>query len=130
MQVQVDIKYNIFEQQIRIVLASLLHNDIITDNSFNYNRIARNAFDKCQYIILQNEIIRGMTENYIKDAKEYFEKLTDERNGRMYRNEHSITIPSTTEEFAFCITEADYHTKISIFNEFLSEMYKANLDFV
>ncbi|KAJ3000741.1 hypothetical protein HDV02_003543 [Globomyces sp. JEL0801] len=97
----------------------------------DFNRIGRAAFDKCQQLALQTEIMRDFTQKRYDEAKEYFDRLTDERMGRLFRASDNTDIQSVTglNEFAFKISDDDYTTRSNIFNDFLAELFQANQDF-
>ncbi|XJO74599.1 hypothetical protein BDV3_005400 [Batrachochytrium dendrobatidis] len=112
--------------------ASLIQDEIVCGNSIlELNQTARNAFDKCQLQVLQNEIIRDFTQKLTREAQVYFDKLTDERLGKLFRSSGitKITSPTYSDTYAFQISEEDYNTKSSIFNTFLTDLHRASMDF-
>nr|KAJ3423215.1 Aminoacyl tRNA synthase complex-interacting multifunctional protein 1 [Polyrhizophydium stewartii] len=111
----------------------LLQDEIITgEGSLEINRVARGAFDRCQLVVLQNEIMRDYSAKMVRSAQEYFDKLTDERLGRLFRGSDTagVNSPSDAPEFAFRISEEDYNIKMSIFNTFLSDLHHSSVEFL
>lgn len=96
------------------------------------NRIGKSNFEKCIQKSLQIELVRDYTAQKVTKAKEFFERLTDERLGRLFRTTDNIDIPSITNqsELTFRVSEQDYSLKSEIFNEFLSELYNYSVEFV
>eukprot|EP00842_Homolaphlyctis_polyrhiza_P006956 jgi/Hompol1/84/HPOL_002445-RA len=112
---------------------NLLSDDIITTNTnSDVNRVARAAFERCQIIVLQNEIIRDFTAKLVHDGQLYFDKLSDERLGKMFRSVDSVLVASPTDhpEFAFNVSEEDYNSKMSIFNTFLADLHHSSVEFM
>jgi hypothetical protein len=97
----------------------------------DFNRIGKGAFDRCIVSALQSELHRQYTLKKVQEAKEYMEKLTDERIGRLFRASDNIQISSSTgqSEYVFKLTDHDYNIKSEIFNEFLSDLYQAAVEF-
>ncbi|KAJ3269943.1 hypothetical protein HDV01_000789 [Terramyces sp. JEL0728] len=97
-----------------------------------FNRIGKMTYEKYQQNCLQTEIMREYTQRRFADANAYFEHLTDERMGRLFRSSDNVTISSVSgnEELAFKISEEDYNIKSSIFNDFLNELFVASADFL
>lgn len=98
----------------------------------DYDRNGVYAFEKCKHVILQNELLRSFTLNYLTRAKEYFEHLTDERIGRLFRASDNIEIDSIANnpDLAFRLSEIDYGVKSEIFNEFLNDLFEASKEYV
>ncbi|KAJ3322787.1 hypothetical protein HDV06_002648 [Boothiomyces sp. JEL0866] len=97
-----------------------------------FNRIGKISYEKYQQTCLQTEIMREFTQKRFAEANAYFEHLTDERMGRLFRSSDNVTISSIsgTDELAFKISEEDYNIKSSIFNDFLNELFLASADFL
>ncbi|KAH6596262.1 hypothetical protein BASA50_005306 [Batrachochytrium salamandrivorans] len=111
----------------------LLSDDVITGRSLReFNRTSRTMFDKCQATTLQAEIIKDYTYKVAQEAHIYFDQLTDERLGKLFKNNETASITSLTyaSEFLFQISEQDYNTKSAIFNSFLSDLHRGNADFL
>ena len=98
----------------------------------DFDRNGVNVFDKCKQVILQNEILRHFTQNLLNLAKRFFENLTDERLGRLFRTTDNIEINSISNnsELVFRISDEDYTIKSEIFNEFLNDLFEATKDYV
>ena len=98
----------------------------------DFDRNGRNAFDKCKQTILQNEILRNFTHTTLLQAKRYFEHLTDERLGRLFRASDNIEINSISnnQDLVFRLSDEDYSVKSEIFNEFLHDLFEASKDYV
>ncbi|KAJ3313302.1 hypothetical protein HDV04_002286 [Boothiomyces sp. JEL0838] len=96
-----------------------------------FNRIGKITYEKYQQSCLQTEIMRQFTQERFNEATAYFEHLTDERMGRLFRSSDNVTISSISgaDELAFKISEEDYNIKSSIFNDFLNELFLASADF-
>lgn len=99
---------------------------------YQFNRAGKNAFEKCKQIVLQNEIVRVFTQKRLAEAREYFDGLTDERIGRLFRVSDNIEISSITgnPDLAFKMSERDYSAKSEIFSEFLNDLYQTNCEYV
>lgn len=97
-----------------------------------FNRLGRNLFEKCKQMVLQSEISRHFTMTSLTNAKRYFDRLTDERIGRLFRSSESIETNSVSgaHDLIFKISDRDYGVKSDMFNQFLTDMYEASSDFV
>ncbi|KAJ3088326.1 hypothetical protein HK102_009028 [Quaeritorhiza haematococci] len=60
------------------------------------NRLAQTMFERCQVSVLQTELIRTYTLELYRQAKLYYDKLSDERTGRLFKHLETLTeIPYT-----------------------------------
>ena len=83
-------------------------------------------------MILQNEIIRNFTHHTLLTARKYFDSLTDERLGRLFRSSENIEINSVSHntDLVFRLSDEDYNLKSELFNEFLNDLYDATKEYV
>ena len=97
-----------------------------------FTRMGKNSFEKCKQIVIQNEFCRSFTQKILTSAREYFDNLTDERIGRLFRSSENIEVSSVTgnPDLVFKISSQDYSIKSEIFNEFLDDLYQASADYV
>lgn len=81
---------------------------------------------------LTNEILRSYTSNIVSHTKVYFDLLTDERTGRLFKNKPLIQAPSETGNsmYAAEITEEDYNAKSAILLSFVAELYQSSKSYV
>ncbi|KAJ3307179.1 hypothetical protein HDV03_002690 [Kappamyces sp. JEL0829] len=98
----------------------------------DFTRIGKNSFEKCKQFVLQNEIMRHFTQKRLVAARDYFDRLTDERIGRLFRSSDNIEISSVTgqPDLAFKVSNQDYSIKSEVFNQFLDELYQASTEYI
>ncbi|KAJ3140712.1 hypothetical protein HDU90_008015 [Geranomyces variabilis] len=111
----------------------LLRDSMVTATvDFDFNRIAQALFDKCQVTVLQTEIMRECTLQLIRLARSHHDHLADERTGRLFKVYDSIDVPSLTghKSFAYRLGEEDYAAKTGIINEFVRDLWKANVAYL
>ncbi len=68
------------------------------------------------------------TANIASHTKTYFDLLTDERTGRLFKNKSLVRAPTETgsSEYAAEITEEDYNAKSTILVNFVAELYQSS----
>ncbi|KAJ3155281.1 hypothetical protein HDU86_004371 [Geranomyces michiganensis] len=105
---------------------------VIATVDFDFNRIAQALFDKCQVTVLQTELMRQCTLQLIQHARSHHDHLADERTGRLFKVYDSLDVPSLTghKSFAYRLGEDDYAAKTQLINEFVRELWKANVAFM
>ncbi|KAI8912985.1 hypothetical protein DFJ77DRAFT_63797 [Powellomyces hirtus] len=111
----------------------LLRDQMVTATvDFDFNRIAQALFDKCQVTVLQTELYRECTLQMIRQARSHHDHLADERTGRLFKVYESIDVPSLTgqKSYAFRLGEEDYAAKTGMVNEFVRDLWKANVAFM
>ncbi|KAJ3223363.1 hypothetical protein HK099_001239 [Clydaea vesicula] len=88
------------------------------------SRIAQVTFDRYQLNVLSEELLRLYTYNCFTAIKCYYEKLSDERSGRLFKSV-SLIKPSTTGDanFGFHISEEDYNAKSALLNNFVNDLH-------
>jgi hypothetical protein len=98
----------------------------------DFDRGGKGVFQKALQVVLQSEILRFFTLKKLKKAKENFERLTDERIGRLFRASGNVEVTgvSGSPELAFKISDRDYNIKTELFNRFLTELYESSKDYV
>ncbi|KAJ3193176.1 hypothetical protein HK101_005301 [Irineochytrium annulatum] len=108
--------------------AFLLRDEIVTSTvDMEFSRISQAAFDRCQISVLQAELGRLYTLQIIRQAKVYYDRLSDERSGRLFKIYDSVDIPSVSPDraFGFRISEDDYAAKSAIVQNFVEDLYRA-----
>ncbi|KAI8821098.1 uncharacterized protein EV422DRAFT_53275 [Fimicolochytrium jonesii] len=107
----------------------LLRDEMVTATvDFDFNRIAQALFDRCQVAVLQTELQREYTFKLIRQTRIFYDRLADERTGRLFRVYDSLDIPSSTanKAFAFRMTEDDYAVKTAMIHDFVKDLWRAN----
>ncbi|KAJ3131654.1 hypothetical protein HK100_006143 [Physocladia obscura] len=96
------------------------------------NRMSMSAFEKCQITTLLGELGRIYTTILLRNAKQYYAQLVDERTGKLFKIYEHIEVLSHTGEkqFAFQVTDKNYTTKSLILQGFIDDLYKANTLFI
>ncbi|RKO94360.1 hypothetical protein BDK51DRAFT_14745, partial [Blyttiomyces helicus] len=105
---------------------------VMSTVDFDFNRIAQAAFEKCQTTILQDELLREYTRHLFRLARTYFDRLTDERTGRLYKIYESIEVPSPLDNHgaAYRLAEEDCDGKANIIAGFIAELYRFRTHFI
>ena len=82
-------------------------------------------------LVLHTELSRHYTIGLLKEARAYAESLVQERLGKLFKD-GDVNAPSALEksEYAFILTEQDYSAKSDMFNVLLSDLHKANTDYI
>ncbi|KAI9350860.1 hypothetical protein BDR26DRAFT_512554 [Obelidium mucronatum] len=109
--------------------AILLTDEIVkSTNEMELNRMSMAAFEKCQITTLLGELARQYTTNLLRNAKQYFNQLVDERTGKLFKAYEQIEVqPATGErQFAFRVTDSNYNTKTLILQGFIDDLYRSN----
>ncbi|KAJ3285031.1 hypothetical protein HDU76_008193, partial [Blyttiomyces sp. JEL0837] len=109
--------------------AYLLRDEIVTSSTdMEFNRMSQSAFDRCQISVLLGELTRLYTIHLLRQAKQYYDRIADERTGRLFRLYDSIDVMSQTGErlFAYKLSEDSYATKSSLLQGFVEDLYKAS----
>ncbi|KAJ3074051.1 hypothetical protein HDU98_012246 [Podochytrium sp. JEL0797] len=111
----------------------LLSDEIVqSTNEMELNRMSMSAFEKCQITTLLGELGRQYTTNLLRSAKQYYNQLTDERTGKLFRSYETIEVqPGSGErQFAFKVTDRNYNAKTLILQGFVEDLYKSNSIFL
>ncbi|KAJ3056732.1 hypothetical protein HK097_004593 [Rhizophlyctis rosea] len=111
----------------------LLRDESVTQTvDFDYNRIAQAAFEKCQVTILQNELLRCYTQQILSHARRYYDRLSDERSGQLFKVYDTVGVPSASgePEYAFKIGEDAYEQKQALLFAFVAELNKVGSQFI
>ncbi|KAJ3291858.1 hypothetical protein HK104_005749 [Borealophlyctis nickersoniae] len=126
--------YRVYKMRILTwMTAHLLSNDMVVATvDFDFNRIAQVAFEKCQVAVLQNELLCEYTRSILYRARHYYDRLSDERTGRLFKLYESIESPPASGQpaFAFKLSEEAYEGKAGILNAFVADLWKAAGAFV
>ncbi|KAJ3107131.1 hypothetical protein HDU97_004824 [Phlyctochytrium planicorne] len=112
--------------------AFLLRDEVVTSSiDMEFNRLSQAAFDRCQISMLQNELLRLYTMHMIKNAKSYYDRLADERTGRLFKLYDTIDIQSQNGDrtFSFRLSDDDYNAKGAILHAFVDDLYRANAQY-
>ncbi|KAJ3015420.1 UNVERIFIED_CONTAM: hypothetical protein HDU68_012744 [Siphonaria sp. JEL0065] len=107
----------------------LLSDEIVkSTNEMELNRMSMAAFEKCQITTLLGELARQYTTNLLRNAKQYFNQLVDERTGKLFKAYEQIEVqPASGErQFAFRVTDSNYNTKMLILQGFIDDLYRSN----
>ncbi|KAJ3415446.1 hypothetical protein HDV05_004888 [Chytridiales sp. JEL 0842] len=108
--------------------AFLLRDEIVTSTiDMEFSRMSQTAFDRCQITVLLGELSRLYTSSLYKQAKQYYERIADERTGRLFKLYDTTDIKSQDGDrrFAFNITEDEYSTKSNILHTFVEDLWRA-----
>jgi hypothetical protein len=97
-----------------------------------HNSAGKEVFENCLFKALCDEFVRNHTYKTLIELKLYHSRLTDERAGKLFRTADTVEVSSVTgnSDFCFKITDQDYNLKSEFFNEFLSDLFQANSEFV
>jgi hypothetical protein len=107
----------------------LIRNDWLNDyasNIQNFNKVAQLQFDRCQTIILQDELCILLTTFFKSHVQWLYTSLQDEMSGRLFRLSNIVEVSSTiSEPLIYSISENDYQAKMNLMSKFIHELKQA-----
>lgn len=76
---------------------------------------------------MKNEVLRRITFETIAKAEVYFDRLSEERLGKLFKTRDAVFVPSASakREYAFQITDDEYLGKASLLNSLVEDLFRA-----
>ncbi|KAI9344819.1 hypothetical protein DFJ73DRAFT_493959 [Zopfochytrium polystomum] len=101
---------------------------IVSAADSEMNRQSQAAFERCQISVLLGELVRLHTVQMLRQAKQYYDKLADERAGRLFQLYDTIEVNAQRGEraFAYKLSEDISSLKTNILLTFVEDLHKAN----